>query len=181
MCIKKVSLPILVMKRIYKKKSAVLSVCHCHCQMRKSNQQTWQTIINGWKSVYKNKYFLWTFYNSLNMAAAFQQQIFALDARFNAYRAPGNPNFSMPTFLIWFVNLFNYLKITHLWQLLNISETLYIRRRSQLLRENAKFKVKSKIRALNIILDSVDSWKYFCYSQIKLLFVLGHWNYKEIH
>lgn len=29
------------------------------------------------------------------MAAAFQQQIFALDARFNAYRAPGNPNFSM--------------------------------------------------------------------------------------
>ncbi|CAG5051859.1 unnamed protein product [Parnassius apollo] len=46
------------------------------------------------------------------MAAAFQQQIFALDARFNAYRAPGNPNF----------------------------KTLYIRRRSQLLRENAKFK-----------------------------------------
>lgn len=28
------------------------------------------------------------------MAAAFQQQIFALDARFNAYRAPNNPNFS---------------------------------------------------------------------------------------
>ncbi|KAI8435662.1 hypothetical protein MSG28_003925 [Choristoneura fumiferana] len=27
------------------------------------------------------------------MAAAFQQQIFALDARFNAYRAPNNPNF----------------------------------------------------------------------------------------
>ncbi|KAI5635445.1 WD repeat-containing protein 13 [Phthorimaea operculella] len=46
------------------------------------------------------------------MAAAFQQQIFALDARFNAYRAPNNPNF----------------------------KTLYIRRRSQLLRENAKFK-----------------------------------------
>ncbi|XP_050345785.1 WD repeat-containing protein 13-like [Nymphalis io] len=46
------------------------------------------------------------------MAAAFQQQIFALDARFNAYRAPGNPNF----------------------------KTLYIRRRSQLLRENSKFK-----------------------------------------
>ncbi|XP_050670898.1 WD repeat-containing protein 13-like isoform X6 [Leptidea sinapis] len=46
------------------------------------------------------------------MASAFQQQIFALDARFNAYRAPGNPNF----------------------------KTLYIRRRSQLLRENAKFK-----------------------------------------
>ncbi|CAG9584582.1 unnamed protein product [Danaus chrysippus] len=46
------------------------------------------------------------------MAVAFQQQIFALDARFNAYRAPGNPNF----------------------------KTLYIRRRSQLLRENAKFK-----------------------------------------
>ncbi|KAL4709924.1 hypothetical protein ACJJTC_003887 [Scirpophaga incertulas] len=46
------------------------------------------------------------------MAAAFQQQIFALDARFNAYRAPHNPNF----------------------------KTLYIRRRSQLLRENAKFK-----------------------------------------
>ncbi|XP_004921978.2 WD repeat-containing protein 13 [Bombyx mori] len=46
------------------------------------------------------------------MAAAFQQQIFALDARFNAYRAPNNPNFKI----------------------------LYIRRRSQLLRENAKFK-----------------------------------------
>ncbi|KAG6454764.1 hypothetical protein O3G_MSEX008857 [Manduca sexta] len=46
------------------------------------------------------------------MAAAFQQQIFALDARFNAYRAPNSPNF----------------------------KTLYIRRRSQLLRENAKFK-----------------------------------------
>ncbi|XP_052740070.1 WD repeat-containing protein 13 [Bicyclus anynana] len=46
------------------------------------------------------------------MAVAFQQQIFALDARFNAYRAPGNPNF----------------------------KTLYIRRRSQLLRENSKFK-----------------------------------------
>ncbi|XP_013199704.1 WD repeat-containing protein 13 [Amyelois transitella] len=46
------------------------------------------------------------------MAAAFQQQIFALDARFNTYRAPNNPNF----------------------------KTLYIRRRSQLLRENAKFK-----------------------------------------
>lgn len=28
------------------------------------------------------------------MAAAFQQQIFALDARFNAYRAPNNPSFS---------------------------------------------------------------------------------------
>ncbi|XP_037964679.2 WD repeat-containing protein 13 [Plutella xylostella] len=46
------------------------------------------------------------------MAAAFQQQIFALDARFNAYRAPNNPSF----------------------------KTLYIRRRSQLLRENSKFK-----------------------------------------
>ncbi|XP_059059184.1 WD repeat-containing protein 13-like [Achroia grisella] len=46
------------------------------------------------------------------MASAFQQQIFALDARFNAYRAPNYPNF----------------------------KTLYIRRRSQLLRENAKFK-----------------------------------------
>lgn len=36
---------------------------------------------------------------SLSMAAAFQQQIFALDARFNAYRAPGNPNFSKPIIL----------------------------------------------------------------------------------
>ncbi|CAH0579220.1 unnamed protein product [Chrysodeixis includens] len=52
------------------------------------------------------------------MAAAFQQQIFALDARFNAYRAPNNPNF----------------------------KTLYIRRRSQLLRENAKFKDIETIR-----------------------------------
>ncbi|KAK4876748.1 hypothetical protein RN001_009254 [Aquatica leii] len=41
------------------------------------------------------------------MAIAMQQQIFALDARFNAHRAPSNPNF----------------------------RTLYIRRRSQLLRE----------------------------------------------
>nr|AMS36867.1 WD repeat domain 13 (Wdr13) protein [Heliconius erato] len=57
------------------------------------------------------------------MAAAFQQQIFALDARFNAYRAPGNPNF----------------------------KTLYIRRRSQLLRENAKFKdIETIKKYLNI-------------------------------
>lgn len=34
------------------------------------------------------------------MAAAFQQQIFALDARFNAYRAPNNPNFSKYRFLL---------------------------------------------------------------------------------
>lgn len=38
------------------------------------------------------------------MAAAFQQQIFALDARFNAYRAPGNPNFS--TFYTFFIFYF---------------------------------------------------------------------------
>ncbi|CAG9786347.1 unnamed protein product [Diatraea saccharalis] len=57
------------------------------------------------------------------MAAAFQQQIFALDARFNAYRAPNNPNF----------------------------KTLYIRRRSQLLRENAKFKdIETIKKYLNI-------------------------------
>ncbi|XP_077300100.1 WD repeat-containing protein 13-like isoform X2 [Arctopsyche grandis] len=46
------------------------------------------------------------------MALAFQQQIFALDAKYNAHRAPNCPNF----------------------------RTLYIRRRNQLLRENAKFK-----------------------------------------
>lgn len=46
---------------------------------------------------------------SITMAAAFQQQIFALDARFNAYRAPNNPNFSKCvlnyTFL-WFIILY---------------------------------------------------------------------------
>lgn len=57
------------------------------------------------------------------MAVAFQQQIFALDARFNTYRAPNNPNF----------------------------KTLYIRRRSQLLRENAKFKdIETIKKYLNI-------------------------------
>ncbi|PSN32818.1 WD repeat-containing protein 13 [Blattella germanica] len=44
------------------------------------------------------------------MAAVWQQQVFALDARYNAHRAPNHPNF----------------------------RTLYIRRRSQLLREHTK-------------------------------------------
>jgi hypothetical protein len=29
------------------------------------------------------------------MAAVWQQQVFALDARYNAHRAPNHPNFSM--------------------------------------------------------------------------------------
>lgn len=84
------------------------------------------------------------------MAVAFQQQIFALDARFNAYRAPNNPNFSkyfdlnnIKTFYInTLSNDYHFTLIQLIYSFyFTISETLYIRRRSQLLRENAKFKV----------------------------------------
>ncbi|KAF5303936.1 hypothetical protein FQA39_LY01721 [Lamprigera yunnana] len=60
------------------------------------------------------------------MAIALQQQAFALDARFNAHRAPNNPNF----------------------------RTLYIRRRSQLLRETER---------------SPDSWKQYLRTRTQLL------------
>jgi hypothetical protein len=34
------------------------------------------------------------------MAAVWQQQVFALDARYNAHRAPNHPNFSMYYYVI---------------------------------------------------------------------------------
>lgn len=58
------------------------------------------------------------------MAAAFQQQIFALDARFNAYRAPNNPNFSklMFYFFIFIIDfmkdLFIYVRYTYVNELI---------------------------------------------------------------
>ncbi|KAF2900970.1 hypothetical protein ILUMI_05216 [Ignelater luminosus] len=60
------------------------------------------------------------------MTTALQQQAFALDARFNAHRAPNNPNF----------------------------RTLYIRRRSQLLRETER---------------SPESWKQYLRTRSVLL------------
>uniref|UniRef100_A0A1Y1LYP2 WD repeat-containing protein 55 homolog n=1 Tax=Photinus pyralis TaxID=7054 RepID=A0A1Y1LYP2_PHOPY len=60
------------------------------------------------------------------MATALQQQAFALDARFNAHRAPSNPNF----------------------------RTLYIRRRSQLLRDTER---------------NPESWKQYLRVRTQLL------------
>ncbi|ENN75060.1 hypothetical protein HUJ04_001220 [Dendroctonus ponderosae] len=65
------------------------------------------------------------------MTTALQQQVFALDARFNAQRAPSSPNF----------------------------RTLYIRRRSQLLRET---------------LRSTDQWK--AYLKLRSTLLLHHYG-----
>ena len=68
------------------------------------------------------------------------QQILALDARYNAYRAPNNPQHRK---LFFFQHFERFEKIcSHLSSLSNSHlGTLYIRRRSQLLRENAKKEV----------------------------------------
>jgi hypothetical protein len=39
------------------------------------------------------------------MAAVWQQQAFALDARYNAHRAPNHPNFSMYYYIVLEINL----------------------------------------------------------------------------
>lgn len=58
------------------------------------------------------------------MSTAMQQQVFALDARYNALRVPNCPNFSM-----YILKKKLYLNKK------KIAGTLYIRRRSQLLRD----------------------------------------------
>lgn len=88
------------------------------------------------------------------MTAVWQQAL-ALDAKFNAYRTPSNPQFSkiidlyvtdfLKDKLIWF-----YVQCGSILFCLHehfhvLSETLYIRRKSQLLRESAKSGVRLKM------------------------------------
>jgi hypothetical protein len=47
------------------------------------------------------------------MAAGWQQQVFALDARYNAHRAPNHPNFSMYCCIIFEIKVVsqNYIAL----------------------------------------------------------------------
>jgi hypothetical protein len=67
------------------------------------------------------------------------QVLLALDARYNVHRTPNNLQFSMKLYYKYEFYLFVYL------------ETLYIRRRSQLLRDNRPVEVSDFVVCLNFI------------------------------
>lgn len=82
------------------------------------------------------------------MSTALQQQVFALDARYNAHRTPNCPNFS--TYLFY-----NKLTIHYKTLFTIFTGTLYIRRRSQLLRdtEGTPEKWKQYLRLRGLLLQ----------------------------
>lgn len=74
------------------------------------------------------------------------QQILALDARYNSYRVPNSPQYRECAQLysqnkLKMMILFRSLICKRSFSFLHLTGTLYIRRRSQLLRENAKKEV----------------------------------------